>query len=396
MYVLSVGQLNTYLKELFETDEMLQDVWIQGEVSNCSFSPAGHLYFTLKDGQSQIRCVAFRGQVGRAGLQAPTRGQAVLAHGRVSIYEAQGQYQLYVDLLQPQGTGLLHLQFELLRARLEAEGLFDSARKRSLPAFPKRVGVVTSPTGAVIRDIISVLRRRYPLAEMILAPTVVQGDEAASSICLALQALNEWNEVDVIIVARGGGSLEDLWPFNEEKVARAIYASRVPVVSGVGHETDHTIADLVADVRAPTPSAAAEIISPDYRECQAQTQRWREQLVDIVQEQTEQHREQVERLLTRLQHKSPAAGLARSRQRIDDLARIAVGSVENQLALHREQINSQVMRLGSLNPMAVLARGYSICRHQDTGQLIRTVSDVNSGDPLSLWVSDGVFTARAD
>lgn len=396
MYVFSVAQLNGYLKELLECDPVLQSVWVQGEVSNCSLSPAGHLYFTLKDSRSQIRCVAFRSQIGRRGLRVPNNGEAVVVHGRVSIYEVQGSYQLYVDLIQPEGVGLLHLRFEELRARLEAEGLFDPARKRPLPAFPKRVGVVTSPTGAVIRDIISILQRRYPLAELVLAPANVQGDGAADSICLALQALNECGEVDVIIVARGGGSLEELWAFNEERVARAIYASKVPVVSGVGHETDYTIADLAADVRAPTPSAAAELVSPDCRECEAQVRRCQEQLIGLALAQVEDRRAGLERAVANLRRASPANTLARSRQRVDDLARTAAYSVRSLLALHRERVNGQEMRLGSLNPMAVLRRGYSICWHQASGRIITSISHVSSRDALRLQVSDGSFTATAD
>ena len=396
MHILSVAQLNGYLKEVFETDELLQNVWIHGEVSNRSLSPAGHLYFTLKDGQSQIRCVAFRGQIARTGLRIPCNGDAVLAHGRVSIYEVQGVYQLAHDLLQPAGTGLLHRQFEELRARLEAEGLFDETRKRPLPAFPKIIGVVTSPTGAVIRDIISVLRRRYPLAELILAPATVQGDGAAASICQALRALNDWTDVDVIIVARGGGSLEELWPFNEESVARAIYASRVPVVSAIGHETDYTIADFVADLRAPTPSAAAELVSRDYRECQAQVRRWQERLVAIVLGQIQDNRHRLERVEASLKRASPGNALRQSRQRIDDLARMALRSVDSLLTLNRERISGLEMRLSALNPTAVLRRGYSICWHENTGRVVSQVAQVASGDALQVQVSDGVFGARAE
>lgn len=396
MNVFSVAQLNSYLRELLETDEVMQSVWVHGEVSNCSLSPAGHLYFTLKDSQSQVRCVAFRGQIARTGLLVPSNGQAVLAHGHVSVYEVQGVYQLYVDLIQPEGTGQLRLQFEELRARLEAEGLFDQARKRALPAFPKCIGVVTSPTGAVIRDIISVMQRRYPLAELIVSPAIVQGDGAAASICQALQALNEWTDADVIIIARGGGSLEELWPFNEERVARAIYASRAPVVSGVGHETDYTIADLVADVRAPTPSAAAEIISPDCRECQSRVHQWQRQLQGLAQGQIQDRRARLERVAADLQRASPIDSLNRYRQRVDDLARIAVHYVSNELTLRHERMKGLEMRLSALNPGAVLQRGYSICWHQTTGRVVSTIAQVQNGDPLRIQVSDGVFPVTAD
>ena len=394
--LLSVSQLNTYLKELFEVDPLLQSVWIQGEVSNCTLSSAGHLYFTLKDDQSQLRCVAFRGQIARYHLKIPNNGDAILAHGRVGIYEATGAYQLYVDLVQPEGTGALQLQFEEVRARLEAEGLFDESRKRPLPAFPQRIGVVTSPTGAVINDIINVLTRRYPLAEIILAPAQVQGNGAADTICDAIAALNERTDIDVIVVARGGGSIEDLWPFNEETVARAIYASRVPVVSGVGHETDFTIADMVADRRAPTPSAAAELISPDIAELSAQVAGWRSDLIDLMRSHIEGRREGLGYIKAALQHASPATTVANWRQRVEGLTELATLTLHNRLALERERLSGQHMRLASLNPLAVLQRGYSICWHQETKRIVSSTNQVAVGDHLLVRVSDGSFDARAE
>jgi exodeoxyribonuclease VII large subunit len=394
--ILTVAQLNGYLKELFEIDPILQSIWLHGEVSNRTLSSAGHLYFTLKDGAAQIRCVAFKGQISRTNLLIPDNGDAIFAHGRISIYEAQGAYQLYVDVIQPEGTGALHLQFEELRARLEAEGLFETARKRPLPSFPKRIGVVTSPTGAAIRDIISILGRRYPLGELIVAPATVQGDGAAESVCQGIAALNDWADVDVIIVARGGGSLEELWAFNEEPVARAIYASRIPIVSGVGHETDVTIADLVADLRAPTPSAAAELISPDLQDYQAQVETWNNELADLVNDQIEAFRYQTSTLEARLYRSSPSRNLALSRQRVDDYARLAASALSNQLRLYRERVNGQELRLGSLSPLAVLQRGYSICWNERTGQIVSTVNQANSGDALRIRVSDGSFEANVD
>ena len=234
MQIYRVSQITSYIKELFDSDYALQDLWLEGEVSNYSRAASGHVYFTLKDEEAQIRCVMWRSQVAHWAY-LPQNGEAIIAHGRISIYEAGGLYQLYVDNIQPAGAGLLYLQFEALRERLAAEGLFDAERKRPLPTFPRRLGVVTSPTAAALRDIVNVLRRRYALVEVVLSPTLVQGDEAPSQIVAAIQALNEHVDVDAIIVARGGGSLEDLWAFNDERVARAIYASRAPVVTGVGH-----------------------------------------------------------------------------------------------------------------------------------------------------------------
>lgn len=252
MRILDVADVTAYIKDLLDADPILSDVWIRGEVSNFVRSAAGHIYFTLKSERAQLRCVLFRGNARWLTFQ-PENGDAILAHGRVSVYEAGGQYQLYVDLIQPEGTGLLHLQFEELRRRLEMEGLFDPSRKRPLPRLPRRIGVVTSPTGAVWHDIQTVLRRRYPLAELVLAPAQVQGDDAPPTIIRALEALQLDGNVDVIIIARGGGSMEDLWCFNDEALARAVFASRIPVISAVGHETDFTICDFVADVRARPP-----------------------------------------------------------------------------------------------------------------------------------------------
>src|SRR3954447_6555917 len=260
MQILTVSQLNIYLRELLDADEIVRDIWIEGEVSNFVRAASGHCYFTLKEGEAQIKSACWRSSVARIPSM-PANGDAVLAHGRVAFYEVGGQIQLYVDMIRPAGIGLLYARFEELKVRLEAEGLFDLSRKRELPPLPARIGIVTSPTGAALQDILKVLRRRYPLAEVLLAACQVQGAGAAETVVEALYALYEQN-VDVIIVARGGGSVEDLWTFNEEIVARAAFASPVPLISGVGHETDTTIIDYVADLRAPTPSAAAELVAP--------------------------------------------------------------------------------------------------------------------------------------
>jgi len=289
MQIYRVSQITAYIKELFDSDYPLQDLWLEGEVSNYSQAASGHVYFTLKDEEAQIRCVMWRSQVERQAY-LPQNGEAIIAHGRISVYEAGGRYQLYVDDIQPAGVGLLYLQFEALKERLAAEGLFDAERKRPLPPFPRRLGVVTSPTAAALKDIVNVLRRRYPVVEVVLSPTLVQGDEAPSQIVAAIEALNEHTDVDAIIVARGGGSLEELWAFNDERVARAIYASQVPVVTGVGHETDFTIADFVADVRAPTPSAAAEVAVPDRQELRGMVESWRGRLAHLMRGRIEEER----------------------------------------------------------------------------------------------------------
>jgi exodeoxyribonuclease VII large subunit len=386
----TVSQITSYIKDLFEIDLVLQDLWIEGEVSNFSRSAAGHVYFTLKDESASIRCVMWRSLVARQDY-LPSNGEAIVAHGRISVYEVQGTYQLYVDYLQPAGLGTLYLQFEALKKRLEAEGLFAPERKRSLPPFPRCLGVVTSPTGAAIRDILHVLGRRYPLVEVILSPTLVQGDEAPSQIVAAIEALNEHTDAEAIIVARGGGSLEELWAFNNEQVARAIYSSRLPIISGVGHETDFTIADFVADVRAPTPSAAAEIAVPDQGELGGTLGLCRSRLVALVRGQIAERRsalESQERALSRL---SPQAKIATHRQRIDELTRAANASLAHQLALQQERLRGHLLHLQSLSPFATLERGYSITRQLRTGEIVKSVAQVAEGDRIETQVSDGKF-----
>jgi len=260
--VRTVSDINAYIRRKFEADITLQDVWIEAEISNWKQAASGHIYFTLKDTKAGIRCVIWRAQAQQLLYYPQREGEAVLAHGKISVYEAGGNYQFYVDDLEPVGQGALHAQFERIKARLEEEGLFDAELRQPLPAFPQTIGVVTSPGAAALQDILNVLRRRYPIAQVVLSPTQVQGNSAPPQIIKALTAIVN-QRVDVILLARGGGSLEDLWAFNNETVARAIAACPIPVVSGVGHETDFTIADFVADARAPTPSVAAEIVSPD-------------------------------------------------------------------------------------------------------------------------------------
>jgi exodeoxyribonuclease VII large subunit len=387
--IYTISAVTRYVKDLLEADPALQDLWLEGEVSNFVVSAAGHAYFTLKDAASQLRCVLFRSRLAALGGYRPANGTAVIAHGRLSLYEAQGSYQLYVDLLQPEGVGALHLQFELLRSRLEQEGLFDATRKRPLPRFPGRIGVVTSPTGAVLHDIVTVLRRRYPLAELVVAPTLVQGEAAAPRICEAIAALDEYGEVDVMIVARGGGSLEELWPFNEESVARAIYASRAPVVTGIGHETDYTIADWVADLRAPTPSAAAELVAPDWRECGSQVVVWARQLVALAAGRHDAARSATGNAEDLLRRFSPQALVDRRRQQADDLALRARTRLGHLLTIWRARVEGRALQLGSLDPDAVLGRGYSICRRD--GVTIRSVAQVGPGDAVAVRVSDGSF-----
>ena len=389
---LTVGDLTSYIREMFEVDYRLQDVWVEGEVSGVTRHASGHTYFTLKDASAQISCVMWKTVAPTYGALVVHGGQ-IVAHGKVSVYEARGQYQLYVDRVQPKGLGDLHAQFELLKARLEAEGLFAPERKRELPEFPHCIGVVTSPTGAVIRDICNILARRWPLVEVILAPTQVQGKDAPPYIVAALDALYRRADLDLIIVARGGGSLEDLWAFNDERVARKIADSPAPVVSGVGHETDFTIADFVADLRAPTPSAAAELTTPDREEMSSQLAALRARLASALSDDLRARRIALQSQTRALSHLSPQARLANLRQRTDDLISQATWAVSHLLQLRRERLTGASARLDALNPLAVLQRGYAVVRCD--GRLVRSVSQVSRDDRLAVRVSDGEFDVTA-
>ena len=389
--VFSVSGVTAYIKSRLESDLTLRDLWLEGEISNWRKAPSGHLYFTLKDPDASIRCVMWRSTVPRLSYLPAGDGEAVLAHGHVSVYEQSGQYQFYVDELEPVGLGALHAQFEQLKARLAQEGLFDEARKRPPPTFPRRIGVVTSPVGAALRDILNVLRRRYPLAEVILSPTQVQGEDAPPQIVSALVALSHVEGVDVIILARGGGSLEDLWAFNDERVARAVVASPIPVVCGVGHETDFTIADFVADLRAPTPSAAAELVTPDQDELARHLRLVVAQLLSAAGEAIAERRRLLAGEVRALQRLSPQTWIDQRRQRVDDLSHVAQTDIAHQLSLGRERLSGLSSRLSALNPEATLARGYAIIRHEGDTRVVSRVGQVSPGDRLSVRVSDGEF-----
>ncbi|MGQ9492815.1 MAG: exodeoxyribonuclease VII large subunit [Anaerolineae bacterium] len=395
MQVYTVSQVTQYIKSLFDIDPLLQDLWVEGEISNCTQSTAGHMYFTLKDAHAQLRCVLWRSQLSYLEHR-PANGNAVLVHGRASVYEVQGSYQLYVDQIQPLGTGALFLQFLALKEKLEREGLFAPERKRPLPQFPRRIGIVTSPVGAAIRDILHILQRRYPLVEVILAPTLVQGEEAPSQIVVAIEALNAYADVDVIIVARGGGSLEELWAFNDERVARAIFASQVPIISGIGHETDYTIADFVADKRAPTPSAAAELAVPERQALYAQIAQYRDALYQQIKQRLAEKLGKTGRTVETLYRFSPRAVVDRWRQILDDRRQRLWTTQRHHLALLREQVAGLILRLQALSPQSILNRGYAVVSHRDTGTVVRSIAQVASGDALDVRVSDGHFASTVD
>ena len=391
----TVSQLTGHIRRLFEEDAVLRDVWVEGEVSSFSRASSGHCYFTLKDAGAEIRCVMWR-YLAKAQRSLPQHGDQILAHGNVSVYEARGSYQLYVDAIRPAGIGDLNRRFELLKAKLEAEGLFDPARKRPLPPWPRRIGVVTSADAAAWRDILNVLERRYPLVQVLLSPTLVQGDDAPPQIVAAIQALSARDDIDLVIVARGGGSLEDLWAFNDERVARAIVACRHPVISGVGHETDYTIADLCADVRAPTPSAAAELAVPDQAELRAAVAKLSARLTDLIHSRLAVHRQTLSGYERTLRHLSPQARLRTARQRVDDLLAAAHAHLRHDLRLRRERLEGLTARLEALSPLATLERGYAIVRQASTGAVVDSVSRVSAGDRLMVRVADGEFGAKAE
>ena len=390
MAVYTVSQVTAYIRELLEADPLLTDLYVLGEVSNLRVSATGHSYFTLKDGQAVLNCVMFKGQTG-ANLLA--NGTSVSTHGHLSFYEPRGSADFVVDLAMPEGVGELALELERLKMRLGAEGLFEESRKRPLPEFPQVIGVVTSPSGAVFHDIQNVIQRRYPLVELLLAPSQVQGDRAAPNLVAAIEGLNRDGRSDLIIVARGGGSLEELWPFNEETVARAIYASRIPVVSAVGHETDVTIADLVADLRAPTPSAAAELVVPDRNVLRQKLAELALRCHRAISLELQGMAGEVSTLTQRLYSGLP--DWETWRRRIDDLGRVVNDSLAKRLQLTQIEVGGLQQRLAALNPAAILRRGFSVVQLGQDGQVVTSAKQVQGGDALTITVSDGSIPATA-
>lgn len=392
--VLTVTALSSYLRELLETDEVLNDIWVKGEISNFSQPRSGHHYFTLKDSDAQIRCVMWKTAAMRLNF-SPRDGQSVEVHGNMSFYPAGGLTQLYIDNMQPVGEGLLYQEFLRLKIKLEAEGLFDQARKRSLPAIPRHIGVISSATGAALQDILNTLNRRLPLAMVTVAPSQVQGLEAPASLCGALLALNQIEDLDLIILGRGGGSIEDLWAFNNETLARVIFSSRVPVISGVGHETDFTIADFVADLRAPTPTAAAELATPiSINELYLSLQTARAVLDEVLTQAIATRSHQLEIKKLDLRRLSPLQRVNNAIQTLDVLRERLDRTIQNNLQQIRLQLQHLNSRLDSLSPVAVLRRGYAIITDAQTGQLISQVSQTNKNQAVQVRLLDGNVPAR--
>jgi exodeoxyribonuclease VII large subunit len=389
----TVTSITHHIKDWIDSDVWLQDCWVQGEISNFSRPSSGHIYFTLKDSSAQIRCVMWRTQAAR--LKIPIHdGQQVEVHGQVTVYEASGQYQIIADSLQLSGEGLLYQEFLRLKSRLEGEGVFDPSRKRALPERPAVIGIITSPTGAAIQDMVNTIARRYPIAQVILAPAQVQGEEAPASILLALQALiGQSRPPEVILLARGGGSIEDLWAFNDERVVRAVANSPIPIVTGVGHETDFTLVDFASDLRAPTPTAAAELATPN----QADLRMYHLGLVQHMAEQVgltlRQNRQDIQRLRMKLDHYSPSTFVNSNRQYCDQLIHRLDQSVRQSFKIRRLGLAGLSARLGTVSPLAVLDRGYSIVQAENSGQVVRSVHQVHQDDPIRIRTGDGVYSA---
>ena len=388
----TVSRLTQHIRTLLESDVTLQDVWVQGEISNLGRPASGHIYFTLKDAGASLRGVMWKGDARRLTLPLQD-GMEIEAHGRIGVYEPQGQYQFYADIIRPVGEGALYQEFLRLKARLETEGLFDAERKRPIPDLPHKIGIVTSATGAALRDMLNTLRRRLPLAEVILAPSPVQGDEAPPSLVAALDSLAQL-EPDVILLARGGGSIEDLWAFNDERVVRAVAACDVPVISGVGHETDFTLCDFAADLRAPTPTAAAELATPiTLIDLSAYLQGMNTRLVASTLNLLTAQRSELTASASRLRFVSPLRRIQTDRQRLDDFARRGISALKHRVALDRSRLQGFERRLEALNPLAVLGRGYAVVSRQADGKLVSQVRQVKTGDRLRVRVSDGEFGA---
>ncbi len=389
MAVYSVSQLTRYLRDLLDHEVLLRDVWVRGEVANLGRPASGHSYFTLRDGHAALRCVMFRDGMGADLIES---GSSLIAHGRVTLYEPRGDLQLVADVVQPEGVGDLQMRLEQLKRKLQGQGLFEESRKRPLPRFPRRIGVATSPSGAVWHDVRMVVRRRYPLVELVLAPTPVQGDWAARGIVDALNALNRLDGLDAIILARGGGSLEDLWPFNEEVVARAVFASRAPVVSGVGHETDVTIADMVADRRAPTPSAAAEMVVPDVAELRAALEARRRSASRSLLNRMQTLRTRVSHLRGRAQRRRPDVDSLR--QRIDDLLGGVAAKLRRDFQNRTRHAESLQKRLHALSPRDTLRRGFAIVQARPGDAVLTDSGRLAPGDRVEVTLARGGFSAE--
>jgi len=389
--IYSITDISRYLKDLLSNDPILNSLWVSGEISNFHHHNSGHMYFTLKDKNSSISSIMFRSHNRRLNFDVED-GMKVNVHGYVSIYEPRGTYQLYVDDLEPAGKGALYLAYEQLKTRLEKEGLFAEEYKTSIPILPKRIGIVTSPTGAAIRDILSVVRRRFSNVYVLIVPSLVQGDTASSQIVDGIEYLNNRGDIDLVIVSRGGGSIEDLWAFNEENVARAIFKSSIPIISGVGHETDFTIADFTADLRAPTPSAAAELAISSRLELEKDLNNSHTRLINAIKNKMESISNRVKTVTEKRIFSHPEELFAEKIQHLDDLSRQIEWNMEKNLNTFNERFKILNSKMDSLSPLKTLSRGYSITNKNNT--VVDSINNINIGDRLNTRVKDGQIISK--
>ncbi|MCX6078435.1 MAG: exodeoxyribonuclease VII large subunit [Chloroflexi bacterium] len=386
----TVTEFTRRVRRLLEGDPALADAWVQAEVSNFSRPASGHLYFTLKDSGASLRCVMWKGDAARIRGLSIQDGLSVEVHGKITVYEPSGQYQLVVDLLRPAGEGALFAEFMRLKGVLEDEGLFAPERKRVLDNFPRTIGIVTSPTGAALQDMLNILRRRLPLAQVVLAAAPVQGHEAPAALIQAIEKLNTFVRPDVILLARGGGSIEDLWAFNDERVVRAVVASQAPIITGVGHETDFTLVDFAADKRAPTPTAAAELATPiTIIDLAAALQGDVQRLDEAINRQIAAHRTDLESIQMSLRYYSPVRRLQTESQRLDDLMRRLVRAQDHRLTLEAAHLKGTSRRLESLSPLAVLRRGYAVVTRSQDEKIVQTASQAPVGSELHVRLAEG-------
>ncbi|MBZ4644743.1 MAG: exodeoxyribonuclease large subunit [Petroclostridium sp.] len=393
-HILSVSEINSYIKTLMDHDLVLYGVLIRGEISNFKLHYSGHIYLTLKDEYSLIRAVMFKSANCRLKFK-PENGMKVIAEGRITVYERDGQYQLYIEDMQPDGVGALHIAFEQLKAKLQREGLFDKERKKPLPLYPQKIGVVTSPTGAAIRDILNILKRRFPCAQVFIYPVLVQGEQACYQIVEGINYFNQSKTVDVIIIGRGGGSIEELWAFNEEIVARSIVMSAIPIVSAVGHETDFTISDFVSDLRAPTPSAAAEIVVPSRYELKDKINNLQTRLFYSFNKGIESKRLKLKNLIQSPSFRNPLDKIYENRLLLDTVSKNLIKNIQLKTKIRRELLKSICGKLDALSPLAVLSRGYAIAKGKDN-KILRSVDSVTPGENIELQLSDGSIYCKVE
>ena len=389
--VYSVNELNSYVKRILDNDENLKHIFVTGEISNYKAHYSGHLYMTIKDESASVKAVMFAGNASRLRFR-PENGMKVLIFGTVSLFPRDGSYQLYISDMQPDGMGALSVAFEQLKKKLAAEGLFSDSYKKPIPKFPTRIGVITSETGAAVQDIFNVLSRRFPSAEVVLRPTQVQGDGAAQDIAKAIYVFNEYNAADVLIVGRGGGSIEDLWAFNEEVVARAVFASEIPVISAVGHETDYTICDFVADLRAPTPSAAAELAVPDRLELKSELISYKQHILNLTKNKLDRERSKLLAIEKSGALRDPVTKLNENRRELlylsERITNLTVSAVDG----NKMKYAALAGKLNALSPLGVISRGYALAERH--GKVVTKVKDISVNDEISVRLSDGTLKAK--